>query len=411
MPQMVDKFETKYLVKPAANPVPWWTYVGNDSLPWSSSVAHKALVLQSLQAGYTLLCKYRSGQLIKDKDALEAVHKAFLDLGLQCLGYRTNSRTYCNPTTFIELEHTKNSANIYILTTDPELFLKLCNVQTKYINDEPAPEGKVFVLLPTAHGLNAQSIGVGAIPLIRDNYRPDVLQGYDRVVKDLQAENPLGRLTILDGCPGTGKTYLIRALLSDLPNLKFMILPSNMLSNLTGPELLAALIDANDTNDENPVNDDDYFLKRIQNGENPVPDDPKVGRKKPLILIVEDADACLSSRSSDNVSAISAALNLSDGIVGNLLNLRIVTTTNIELDEIDPAIMRPGRLSQRIEVGKLDPAQAEEIYKRLGGKEDIDWEGRKFIPLSDVYSLAKGGDGGEENTLKNNNKRKVGFAL
>jgi hypothetical protein len=405
-PDKAVDFETQCFNKPAANAVPWWTYVGNDSGSWCNGIANKALIAQSLQCGYTLLSKFRGGQLIEDKGAVEAVHKAFLDLGLQCFQYKNNNQCYCNPTTFVDFEHTKNRADVFVQTTDPELFLKLCEIQTKYINNEPDPEGKVFVLLPTAHGLNAQSIGVGAIPLIRDNYREEVLSGYDKVVKDLQAENPLGRLSIFDGCPGTGKTYLIRALLSDLPHLKFMILPSNMMSSLTGPDLLAALVDASDSNDDN----NEAFLKKLDSGEDVTSESTKPGRKKPLILIIEDADSCLAARSSDNVSSISSALNLSDGIIGNLLDLRIVATTNIELDEIDPAIMRPGRLSQRIEVGKLDPKQAEDVYKRLGGKEEIDWKEKKFVPLSDVYSLAKGGSGGDEGATKTN-KRKVGFAL
>jgi len=405
-------FNAQCFNKPAANAVPWWTYVGTDSGSWCNSVANKALIAQSLQFGYTLMCKFRDGQLIKDDGASEAVHKAFLELGLQCFLYRTNSQSYCTETTFIEFDHNKSSASasLFVQSTDPELFLKLCEIQTKYINNEPDPEGKVFVLLPTSHGLNAQSIGVGAIPLIRDNYRADVLSGYDEVVKDLQAENPLGRLSIFDGCPGTGKTYLIRALLSDLPNLKFMILPSNMVSNLSGPDLLAALIDASDSDDEEeclpPVSFDAF---KATPDSDPV-GTTKPGRKKPLVLIIEDADSCLSTRGSDNISSVSSLLNLSDGIIGNLLDLRIVATTNAEIENIDEAILRKGRLSQRVEVGKLEPTQAEGIYKRLGGKEEIDWKEKKFIPLSDVYALAKGGKVGEEVSMKTN-KRKVGFAL
>ena len=199
---------------------------------------------------------------------------------------------------------------------------------------------------------------------------------------------------------------MIRALLSDLPNLKFMILPSNMVSSLSGPDLLASLIDASDSNDDN----EEGFLKKLDNGEDVTSESTKPGRKKPLVLIIEDADSCLSTRGSDNISSVSSLLNLSDGIIGNLLDLRIVATTNAEIENIDEAILRKGRLSQRVEVGKLEPKQAEEIYKRLGGKEEIDWKEKKFIPLSDVYALAKGGKIGEEVSTKTN-KRKVGFSL
>ena len=234
------------------------------------------------------------------------------------------------------------------------------------------PNGSVYALIPSSHGLINKNLGLGSIPIKRDNYRSEVVEGYDRIVKDLKSGSPLGRLAILDGCPGTGKTYLIRALLGDLPEVKFLILPSNMTANLGGPEILAALIDASDKS------------------RYPGDDKPIEKATHPLVLIIEDADSCLTTRGSDNISAISTILNLSDGIIGNLLDLRIICTTNVDSKDIDEALLRNGRLSARVEVGLLDKEQAYQIYLREGGAAPVVFD-KKFYSLADVYAMANGG--------------------
>ena len=272
----------------------------------------------------------------------------------------------------------------------------------KLFENKP-PEGRVYVLVPCSSGLTTRSIGMGAVPLIKENYNAEVVKGYESVVRDINSSDPLGRLSIFDGPPGTGKTYLIRALLSSLPDTKFLLLPSNMADSLTGPELLQALISESESMD----NISKCYAKNAPEACSP---SPKLPGKKTMVLVIEDADKCLTSRAADNISAISAILNLSDGIIGNLLDLRIVCTTNAEIEEIDEALMRTGRLSARIEVNLLDVEHAKAIYKRVEGASEQSWD-KKFYSLSDVYAMAKGkvieehpGHAGQ------NHKKKVGFA-
>ena len=266
--------------------------------------------------------------------------------------------------------------------------------------EQKQPEGRVFVLVPCSGGLTTRSIGMGAVPLIIENYTKDVVKGYNSVVKDINSLDPLGRLCIFDGPPGTGKTYLIRALLSSLPDTKFLLLPSNMADSLTGPELLQALIaESESMNAANPCS----------NKYEPSPSFTNEPSKKTMVLVIEDADKCLSKRQADNVSAISAILNLSDGIIGNLLDLRIVCTTNAEIEEIDEALMRPGRLSARIGVDLLDIEQAKAIYSRVGGTSEQEWD-KKFYSLADIYAMAKGKVIEEGFGQVTKRKNKVGFS-
>jgi SpoVK/Ycf46/Vps4 family AAA+-type ATPase len=181
-----------------------------------------------------------------------------------------------------------------------------------------------------------------------------------------------------------------------------------MADTLTGPELLQALIsESEDMVVSRPVR---YrAFPRDKNPETKGFDSETVLPKKTMVLVIEDADRCLTSRGSDNISAISAILNLSDGIIGNLLDLRIVCTTNAEIDNIDAALMRSGRLSARIEVNLLDVEQAKVIYTRVGGTQEQVWD-KKYYSLSDVYALAKGKVIEESPGQGNSRKQKVGFA-
>lgn len=78
---------------------------------------------------------------------------------------------------------------------------------------------------------------------------------------------------------------------------------------------------------------------------------------------------CLVARRSDNVLAISDVLTATDGLLGDALNLWVVATTNARDTEIDPALLRPGRLCEKIDVSALTPAESAAVFRRLTGRD------------------------------------------
>jgi len=88
------------------------------------------------------------------------------------------------------------------------------------------------------------------------------------------------------------------------------------------------------------------------------------------------------------------------------LDMRLICTTNVEIDNLDPAVTRDGRLCTRMEIGLLDTKMANDIYKRLTGKEGDLKE--KLYRLGTVYKIAKGNGLTIE---KEAPKKSVGFAL
>jgi SpoVK/Ycf46/Vps4 family AAA+-type ATPase len=106
---------------------------------------------------------------------------------------------------------------------------------------------------------------------------------------------------------------------------------------------------------------------------------------KNLLLIIEDGDALLEKRDHAS-SVISDFLNIVDGLVGEIVNLHVIVTTNLQKKDFDPAITRPGRLHSILYFESLPAEQAATIYKRETG-EDLTTDKDKYT-LAEVYALS-----------------------
>jgi ATPase family associated with various cellular activities (AAA) len=252
-------------------------------------------------------------------------------------------------------------ADVAIASTKDEAFKNVAKLCAGILTHDNPKEGFVYALTKGAMGgYGLSRIGAAGTPLERGNYNPKVLAAYDHIVADLKAEAPCGRLIIMAGEPGTGKTYLVRSLLSDIPKAAFVVVPPHMVKELGSPELLPALAGARHD-----------------------------GMSGPMALIIEDADKVLVQREAGDMAAISSLLNLGDGILGSVLDVRIIATTNAGSLEMDPATRRKGRLCAYVDVGTVEPEQAETIVQRLMGASKGPQRPAKRVTLADVYSHAR----------------------
>lgn len=216
--------------------------------------------------------------------------------------------------------------------------------------------GLVYTIAQGQFGYSISRLGSAGTVLERGNYAPAVLRDYDHVVTDLRGTSPCGRLIILAGAPGTGKTFIVRSLLTEVPQAAYILVPPHLVEGLSGPELLPALTG----------------IKNEFQG--------------PIVLIIEDADKVLVSRDRGDMDAISSMLNLGDGILGAILDIRILATTNAKELEMDPATRRKGRLCRYIEVGPISGEQASKVYNRLTGKLK---EFKSETTLAEIYGDAR----------------------
>jgi len=232
----------------------------------------------------------------------------------------------------------------------------------------------IYALSQMEMGLQLLPIGNIKSPLIEENYEDGIIDDYLHIVKNFNKPSPQGRLVIMHGEAGTGKTHLVKALINDLTNCTAVVLPAKLVPEIDGPSLIP------------------LFVRH------------KMGKKKPIVMVIEDADACLAPRGTDNISAISTLLNNTDGILGTILDLRIVATTNQPRLEFDRALMRPGRLCRNVGVGLLDAEKCNKIYRRLSEKNENKYEsGQGPFSLAEVYADACGSE------IKQEKEDKLGF--
>jgi len=269
------------------------------------------------------------------------------------------SCTYSSEDTMLSVQIVEagRAVSVNIATVNEDVVQKSTALFDRVVIQDNPEAGLVFSLTKNMHGYEIRRLGAAGTTLERGNYNQQVLADYDHVVSDLASESPCGRLTILSGSPGTGKTYLVRSMLGAVKQAAFVVVPPHLIPELGSPEILPALTQA----------------KNEFNG--------------PIVLILEDADKVLVDRGQGDMAAISSMLNLGDGILGAVLDIRILATTNAEKLVMDPATRRRGRLCRYIQVDPLQPAVAASAFQRLTGRASP----RYGAPtsLADVYGDAR----------------------
>lgn len=276
---------------------------------------------------------------------------------------------------YISLNFYGDQVGISMVAVNPGIVQDILARFDEFLTDAP-PIGSVYMMTSSPTGPKFHPIGKGGHALERQNYSPEVLEGYDRIRAELTAINPRGRLTVIDGCPGSGKTYIVRGLLQEVDKVVFVVVAPHFLAALADPTALTALVKL-----------------RAEN------------QNRPIIFIIEDADEVLAPRDAGNMSSISAVLNLGDGIMGSVLDVRVVATTNAARQELDPAVKRPGRLSTALHVGPLTAGQANRRFEELTGNPG-DFSGSRGVVLAEVYQKAHDSGWKSADTKVS---RKVGF--
>lgn len=318
----------------------WHTdgYQPNPGFAWALS----SLFSRAVKEEQTLLKSYHSGY-VEEKDFIDKLEKEFDGRIVYIRG--TDSvdprlRCYVKKDGYLIIEGNSSGGiiEIELLTTDSEMDKKI-EAHCKALKEVP-PKGEVHVLAVNNNGsMTFRSIGSMSIPFEPKNYTDDVADSYRHIVEDLKSQSPCGRLILLNGEPGTGKTFFVKGLISEDVDVKFIILPPELISSITGPQFISSLI--KDRGEDQPV---------------------------PIVLIIEDADSCIAERGVGDMGSVSSILNLGDGIVGSLLDIRILATTNQDSVNIDPALTRPGRLCKALTISELDQDSALDIFERLVGK-------------------------------------------
>ena len=205
------------------------------------------------------------------------------------------------------------------------------------------------------------------------NYGSKFLE-IDKTIKERLSSNKSG-LFMFHGLPGTGKTTYIKYLASQVDR-DFIYIPTTMVETFTSdPNCLSVLI-----------------------------------QKPNSVIILEDAEKAIMKRHGDGMdsSAVSSLLNLSDGIMSDILKTSVILTYNCPKNEIDSALRRKGRLQVDYEFTALNITDAKKLAKSLKySKKTIDGI-KKAMSVADIYNLEKDVDLNEEK-INVDPERVIGF--
>lgn len=164
-------------------------------------------------------------------------------------------------------------------------------------------------------------------------------------------------LCLFYGEPGTGKSTFIKYLIQEYKK-HFIILNADILYDSTSNSLISEFIE-----------------------------------NKDAIYIIEDCEKLLVSRDNQQNPLISAFLNMTDGILAEVISCKFICTFNTALTNIDNALLRKGRLKLKYEFKKLSKDKVHELIPELN--EDMS--------VADVFNYKK------ENDFSKKITRKIGF--
>lgn len=289
---------------------------------------------------------------VHSREYLNAQHKTVRNIVVYVL---TNQvMIYVETDHFVKILYTADQEQF-----SRDLLKKLCVFKKK------KEKNKMISMVSSGpHGLETTDLTITKPKLsFATHYNEDLKQTHDQIMTFIRAKHQSG-LVLLHGEPGTGKSTYIRHLIRSTDK-KVIFLPPGLAGSLDAPSFTSFLIENANT-----------------------------------VFVIEDAEDLITSRESGRNSSISMILNLTDGLLGESLGIKIVATFNTDLRKIDKALLRKGRLIALYEFKKLEKERAAKLLVSLGHKTD---KPATAMSLSEIYNY------GQADFLNESPRPQIGF--
>lgn len=245
--------------------------------------------------------------------------------------------------------------DLKLYARSPEQAAELVRQFRRYLRP-PAPKKPGFHLLRVdGHFPETEFVAVKQFITLTDeaaqlHYGPDFPRWEGDWIERLTQRT--SGVSVLFGPPGCGKTTYLRALMAKLlDRFIFYYLPISEFEVLSNARFVG------------------FWLQESR----------RHGDKHKM-AILEDAEELLLPRDEGSRAKVSNLLNIGDGFLGDHLKLQVIATTNVPMQNLDPALTRPGRLMGAREFPRLSRASALRLAEA---------KGITLLPEQADYSLAE----------------------
>jgi hypothetical protein len=213
-------------------------------------------------------------------------------------------------------------------------------------------------------------------PALRDDIRADLLRFVRSREHYARAGRAWKRGYLLHGPPGTGKTSLVAA----IANLLEFDIYDLELTTVTSNYDLRRLLASTRPKSVIVVEDVDCSLGLFDRTRAPAPpssqdDDADADEQRnramlqhALTLLPPAVEAAMQRETI----SLSGVLNFVDGLWSSCVGERLVVFTTNHMDRLDPALLRPGRMDRKVELGYCKAPALRVLAKNYLGDDDAD---------------------------------------
>ncbi len=242
----------------------------------------------------------------------------------------------------IVLEMYRRNNELIALTLSPKSTKKYFDAAYEILSKflKPRKKDKTFyTVIQTNQGFELDEMKIHTEyneAHIDEHYNDDFRKIHEKIIKTIDDDKK--GLILLHGIPGSGKTSYIKQLISKGGIRKVVYIPPHLAASIASSAFIS-------------------FVRE---------------KLRSAVLIIEDAEQILHDREAGgDSSAVQNLLNISDGILGDALNILTIATFNMDKQFIDKALLRKGRLVLEHKFGPLDMNKAEALVKKLYGEEAV----------------------------------------
>lgn len=233
------------------------------------------------------------------------------------------------------LEEDQDSYRLTQLFYNPTEMLGVNSLLNEICDFNPSTSNKIDIIISTTTGYKFEEYDLKVLDVdINTMYNDDFKPVHEHIVDKL--ENGSKGIVLLHGEPGQGKTQYIKYLTTVIDK-KFIFVPINMIEALASPNFIGDLV-----------------------------------KNKGGILVIEDCENYIQDRDINNNTVVSSILQITDGILSDLLDIKVICTYNSDSTKVDNALKREGRLIAEYEFKELSDEKAEELAgKKVEGKKTL----------------------------------------